>query len=220
MAVFEEGAHTGAWLMKEAAGTRSRDYITIAASQTIADGQLLGKVLTGALSAVAAAVAGNTGNGAMGAVTVDAGADEGVYKLLFIEPGSNAGDFAVERPDGVIDGHGKVAVAYNGRVNFTLADGATDFVAGDGFDITVTAADATAQDQFKAWDPAATDGTQIVAAIAYGAVETGVGATQRAVGITRDAEANGKLLVYPDAEDDEEVAAGIAGLTDLGIIVR
>lgn len=220
MAVFEEGAHTGAWLMSEAAGTRSREYIEIAASQTIADGQLLGQVTTGALSAVAVAGAGNTGNGVMGAVTVDAGAPEGEYNLLIIEPGSNAGAFAIERPDGVIDGHGAVAAAYNGLVNFTLADGSTDFVAGDSFIITVTAADATAQDQFKVWNPAATDGTQIVAGLAYGAVETGVGETQRAVGVTRDAEANGNLLVFPDAEDAEEVAAGKAGLAALGIIVR
>ena len=90
-------------------------------------------------TAVAAAFAGNTGNGTMGAVTVSAGAKAGVYNLIVIEPGANAGVFQVIDPDGVFVGRGTVAVAFSaGGLAFTLADGATDFVAGDGFTITVT----------------------------------------------------------------------------------
>ena len=220
MAEFVEGAHTGEFLMSEAAGTRSRETVVIAASQSLAVGQVLGQILVGALSAEATAFAGNTGNGAMGAVTVDAGAQVGTYRVVITEPASNAGNFIVERPDGAIDGQGDVAAAYNGSINFTLADGATDFVAGDGFDIVVTAADATAQDQYVALDLTATDGSQTAAGLSYDAVETGVGETVEAVMIARDAEVNGNLIVYPDGATDDEKAAVRVALKARGIIVR
>lgn len=90
-------------------------------------------------TAIAAAQAGNTGNGTMGAVTVSAGAKAGVYTLEIIEVAANAGTFIVIDPDGVPIGTGNVAAAFSaGGLAFTLADGATDFVAGDGFTITVT----------------------------------------------------------------------------------
>lgn len=90
-------------------------------------------------SASSTAYAGNTGNGTMGTVTVSAGAKEGTYNLEIIEPAANAGKFSVEDPDGVIIGTGTVGVAFSaGGLAFTLADGATDFVAGDGFTIATT----------------------------------------------------------------------------------
>lgn len=90
-------------------------------------------------SAVAAAVAGNTGNGAMGAITVSTGAKAGVYTLTIIEPAANAGAFVVTDPDGIVIGNGDVAAAFSaGGLAFTLADGATDFAAGDQLTITVT----------------------------------------------------------------------------------
>lgn len=101
-------------------------------------GKLVGGVAL-AGTAVAAAVAGNTGNGTCGAVTVSAGAKAGVYTLTILEPGSNVGAFVVEDPDGIPIGNGDVATAFSaGGLAFTLADGATDFVAGDQFTITVT----------------------------------------------------------------------------------
>jgi hypothetical protein len=97
------------------------------------------------LEAVAAAVAGNTGNGTMGTVTVSAGAKEGVYTLTIIEPGSNVGAFEVQDPDGIVIGNGDVASAFSaGGLAFTLADGSTDFAAGDQFTITLTPSEATA----------------------------------------------------------------------------
>jgi hypothetical protein len=217
--MLNERNYGGEFLISDANRTRSRELIVVAASQTLGAGRVLGRVLVGALSAVAAAVAGNTGNGAMGAVTVDAGADTGAYKLVFIEPGTNLGDFVVERPDGVVDGHGKVGTAYNGRINFTLADGATDFVAGDAFDITVSAAAAAAQGQYKGLDPVATDGSQTVAGILWDAVTTGVGVTAKAAAVVRDAEVDLKLLDFGTLDAGQKTTA-IAQLAALGIICR
>jgi hypothetical protein len=90
-------------------------------------------------SATATAFAGNAANtGTMGAVTVGAGAKEGRYTVTIIEPGTNAGKFSVEDPDGVQIGTGTVAVAFSaGGIGFTIADGATDFSAGEGFNVDV-----------------------------------------------------------------------------------
>lgn len=88
----------------------------------------------------ATAFAGNTGNGTMGTVTVSAGAKLGAYSLVIIEPGTNTGRFEVRDPDGNFVGVGTVASAFSaGGLAFTLADGSTDFVSGDGFLIPVTA---------------------------------------------------------------------------------
>jgi len=94
---------------------------------------------TFAATATSAALGTNTGNGTMGSITVSAGAKQGDYTLTIIEPGANVGTFIVTDPDGDQVGDGVVASAYSaGGLDFTLADGATDFVAGDSFTITVT----------------------------------------------------------------------------------
>lgn len=100
-----------------------------------------GVILGGTFAATGAAVAGsgNTGNGVMGAITVTAGAKAGVYTLEITGAASNAGSFSVTDPDGIFVDDGDVAAAFSaGGLAFTLADGATDFVVGDTFAITVT----------------------------------------------------------------------------------
>jgi hypothetical protein len=90
------------------------------------------------LTATAAALGTNTGNGTFGTITVGNPARAGVYTLRIVEPGSNVGTFVVEDPAGVQIGDGVVGTAFAaGGLSFTLADGATDFVAGDSFAITV-----------------------------------------------------------------------------------
>jgi coat protein len=97
-----------------------------------------GDVATAAVTAAQAEGVANVGDGVMGAVAVTARTPTGRRKLRIIEPAANAGRFAVFGPDGDIEGTGTVAVAYANRgLAFTLADGAADFVAGDGFTIDV-----------------------------------------------------------------------------------
>lgn len=92
-------------------------------------------------TALAAAVAGNTGNGAL---TMDVttplvtGAQNGVYRVTIIEPAANGGTYEVEDPHGVLIGTAAIGGTFNNQVKFVLADGGTDFVAGDQFTITVT----------------------------------------------------------------------------------
>lgn len=87
----------------------------------------------------AAAVAGNTGNGVLTLAdpAYGAGVKAGTYRVIAIEPAANLGTFSVEDPDGVQIGVASVGVAFTGVVKFTIADGATDFVAGDTFTLAV-----------------------------------------------------------------------------------
>ncbi len=91
-------------------------------------------------TAVSAARAGNTGNGTITPTpTIGVGAKAGVYTVVNFAVAANAGKFRVEDPDGIEVGVATVGVAFSrGGLTFTIADGATDFVDGDAFDITVT----------------------------------------------------------------------------------
>lgn len=210
-----EGAYAFEFLLSEAAGARSRENITIAASQTLLAGSVLGKVLFGAVTVTPGATVG-TGTGSIGTVTADAGAPAGVYQVVIIEPASNAGTFQVFKPDGTLDGTGVVGVAYNGAINFTLAD-ATDFVAGDR--IPVSVAYAAGSGQYKAVAPSATDGTQTAAAILGAAFTTGVGETAAAAAIVRDAEVIEDRMDF-GALSGPQQATAVAELATLGIIAR
>jgi hypothetical protein len=102
MTTYTEDLHAGAFIASEAEGTRSRDAITVLSGQNLKAGAVLGKVAHGTASS--AAFAGNTGNGVMGAVTLGANVKPGVYKLVILDPVTNAGSFEVEGPDGILVG--------------------------------------------------------------------------------------------------------------------
>lgn len=117
--------------------------ITLLSGQTLARGAVLGRVSVGA--AVSAAKAGgNTGNGALtldATTPVLAGAKAGVYAVRCIAAAANAGTFRVEGPDGDVLGDVAVGATFADDIKFVIADGGTDFVVGDGFDIAVAEAD-------------------------------------------------------------------------------
>ena len=119
-------------------GQFSREQITLAAGADVCTAGLVLAYAVGA--ATVTAKAGEVGNGVISAVVVGPAAKTGDYKLTIIEPATNAGAFMLEDPDGVDCGTGVVGVAFTaGGLTFTLADGASDFVAGDQLTITVAA---------------------------------------------------------------------------------
>jgi hypothetical protein len=136
--------------------------VIILTGQNLAQGAVLGKISEGEAEATpGAAVSGSggtVGNGSIGTVTVDAGAQEGIYQVRILNAASNAGTFEVIRPDGTVDGNGTVAVPYNGMINFTLADGSNDWVEDDRIPVTVTNDDGT--DKYVLSLAAATDGSE------------------------------------------------------------
>lgn len=197
------GVTAGTKITANGTGTGGVGTYTVSASQTVSSTTI------SAAGAVAAAYAGNTGNGTIGAITLGAGAKAGIYNLTIVEPGVNVGNFIVEDPDGLFVGQGDVAVAFSGGgLSFTLADGATDFVSGDGFTITVGAGPG----RYVAYSNAATDGSEVAAAILYAPLADSA-AVQTAVAIMRDAEVDESLLTGLDA-------TGKTDLQALGIVFR
>lgn len=205
-----------------------RDSVTYLAGsgavRAIAQFAVLGAILTGTTTVTAGATVsgsnGTPGNGAVGSLTADAGALEGVYQVVFIEPVGNAGTFEVIRPDGTLDGTGAVAVAYNGMINFTIADGSADYVSGDRIPITVDYP-LTGARKYAAIDFAAANGLQNAAAIAPRAYTVPDGAD-----LAGEALVRGPLIVraeelaWPAGATADQKAGATAQLAARGIVVR
>lgn len=215
MTTLTEPYHAGEFVVSLANNTRSLETVTLKMGEDLGAGTVLGRIAVGAATSAAFAInAANTGT--MGAVTVGAGAVAGDYKLVVIEPASNAGKFTVENPSGVLIGTGTVAAAFSaGGLSFTLADGATDFLAGEGFTITVAAGSG----KYVAFDQDATDGSQHAAAILFRATDATDG-DRSALVVARQAEVKGACLVWPSDIDAGEKTAALADLAALTIIAR
>ncbi len=204
------------FLLSEANGYRSRENIVIAASQALLAGAILAAIPNGD-PVVAPGTPIGAGNGAIGAWTADAGAPRGRWWLTITGAAGATPTFAVDRPDGVRDGVGVVGSAYNGGINGTLADGATDWATG-----TQIPFDVAYDEPGEAWvkhDPEGTNGSQFVAGVLYDAVTTGEGETADAVAIVRDAEVIFARLAFDD-HDTAEKAAVVAALNARGVVVR
>lgn len=183
---------------------------------TVSESQTASSTTITAVAAYAAAWSGNTGNGAMGAITVTAAALPGTYKLMITEPGTNVGNFQVFNPNGLLVDQGDVAAAFSaGGLGFTLADGSTDFVAGDGFDIVVAAGDS----KYVPYDDDNADGSNVACAVALeNADSTAADAT--CATIVRLAEVKSSLLQWAATNDAGDKTAGLADLAALIIIAR
>ena len=138
--------------------------------------------LGGAASATKAG--GNTGNGTFvldAAAPIGARAKTGTYTLRCVVAAANGGTFRLEDPDGYV--LGEVAITpgaggtalVNEHIRGVLTDGATDFVVGDGFDVTITAAAKVAGlERAKLAAAASIDGSQVPSLVlAYDVDATG-----------------------------------------------
>ncbi|MDB4906369.1 MAG: hypothetical protein JWO05_1153 [Gemmatimonadetes bacterium] len=137
------------------------EKVTLLAGQNLTRGAVLGRTATAAVVAAAVADAGNTGNGVFGAATIGATVKPGRYRIVCIEPAANAGVFAIFEPGGAEIGRANVGVAFVGAINFTIADGATDFISGDTFSVDVSAV----VYKYKLATAAAVDGSDLARAI-------------------------------------------------------
>ncbi len=219
MTRFTEGAHPGEAIMSEGNRDISRENVIFAASQTISANGLVSKLAVNANVDVTTAFSG-TGDGAitMADPAVNGKAKDGVYKAVCIEPATDAGKFEVSDPNGKVIGVATVGVAFNKEIKFTIADGATDFVAGDTFDITVAA---NSDDfQWVAFDPDGTDGSEIPAAMSIYAITTGSGETVKGSVMARMCVLNGNCVSWPDGITTAQKADAIQALAENEIHVR
>ncbi len=220
MTTKTEAVHAAAFLLSGGPGHQSRENITVLSGEgKLAAGQVLGRSLVSA-TATASAKVGNTGGS--GTITMDvttpvlSTAKRGRYSVICIEPATNAGVFEVTDPEGVVLGTVNAAgSAFANQIKFTISD-ATDFVAGDGFVVDVTAVTY----KFLSADPTNTDGSAVAVAILLAAVDA-TGADAQGVAIARLSEVNSNLLTY-DANVDNATkkAVKVAELQARGILVR
>lgn len=209
-----EGRRPGAYIVSEAVGStggmRSREAGLLTGPAKLIDGTVLGQVTVAAVP-VAAAKGGNTGNATISAVAPGAGAKVGVYSVEF----TAATKFDVTDPEGFKIKSGATGAAYLDDLGFTITVGATPMIAGDGFNITVSAG----SKKFKAFDPAAVDGSQNARAVLFGNVDATL-ADKPIVVSMRETEINGAEITWPAGISAPNKAIAIAALAAKGIIVR
>jgi hypothetical protein len=219
MSVLTERKYLGDWLKWEPDSQYSREVLTVlagsGADRVLTTGMVLGRITKGA--ATGAAVAGNTGNGTITAApTVGAAAKPGVYRLVCIEPATDAGKFIVEDPDGVLIGVATVGVQFTTHLTFTIADGSTDFASGDSFTITVAAGSG----KVKQIDFAATDGSDAACGILLLDTTAPDGVDKSGVAIIRNAIVSDNSITWPAGATTNQKNAATAQLKSAGILVR
>jgi len=196
------------------------------AVRTIAVGMIVAMLATAsATTASVAADAGNTGNGVMtmSAPAVTSAVKEGIYKVVCTDPATNGGTFEVTDPNGNSVGTAKVGAAFTKQVRFTIADGGNDFAAGDRFEITVTGADINPNaGKAVAWDPTASDGSEVPWGIAATAAEAqdGVDLEIGLLVLRRQVLCFANGIVWPDGVTDAQKAVALQDLEKQGIVVR
>lgn len=198
-------------LVAEADLGLSRKAVTVLAGSGTSRILKLGTVLGAMLFAapVIAATAGNTGNGALGALILGDACKIGVYTVTCIAAAANGGRFQVVDPDGYRLGDSLVGVAWvSPQLGFTISDGAADFVVGDSITITIGKGSGKAVQL----DPAAHDGTQLADSVLVSHVTAPDGVDAGGQAVMRDTVLADKGLVWPDGISAPAKAAAIARL--------
>jgi len=200
------------------------DQVTlISGGSACAVGQILGQIIVGAATA-ATKSGGNTGNGTC---VVDAttptliNAKPGVYTVRCTIAGTNSATFIVIDPTGVSLGTGScsgsgASFTFADRVKFVITDGSTDFIVGDGFDITVPAGSG----KWTQVAPAANDGSAVAAGVCILAGNP-ASADVISAALTRGpAILKTSALAYTAGMTTPQKATALAQLQTLGITNR
>ncbi len=220
MTVQTERRYAGEFLLSEAEGYRSREKVTVAVSQTLLAGQVVGKITAGAKTATPAAGVPAPAAATISTATAALNTKVGTHRFECIIGGSGtASKWRHTDPDGKYVGiaTGNTAYAGGGLSALTITDTGTDPVPGEAFDVVVTMA--AASGYIAMHDPEALNGLQVAYGVMFDAVTTGASATGEGVVIVRDAEVDNNLLVWDD-QDSTEKATARTELAAAGVICR
>lgn len=209
---FTERRHAGGYIVWEPSdGIVTRDEVTIASGAGIVEaGTVLGQI-GHALTATAAAMGTNVGNGTFGAIAVGDPAVAGVYTVRM----QDATHYVVEDPAGVEIGHGVTAVAFAaGGLSFTWTAGGTPMAAGDSYTLTV----AVGSLKYVPFDPTGVDGREFASAILFD-LRDATAADRKATANTRGPmRVNASELVWgAGVTTTPQKTAALAALKVLGI---
>ncbi len=220
MNAYSESTYLGDVLKCEAPNFYSRDTVTVLAGDGAERALKVGAVVARRTRATVTVTSGggNTGDGAatMADPPLGVRAEAGIYRLACTTAGVNGGTFQVLTPKGYVLPDLTVGTAYEGNhLNLTVADGATDFVAGDTFAIEVLG-----DGKVVGLDPAAVDGTAEAIGIAAYDVTAPDGTDTEVTAILRDAVLADRAIVWPAGITDEGKAIAVADLEARGILIR
>ncbi|MDQ0314844.1 head decoration protein [Amorphus orientalis] len=197
------------------------------AARTIKLGTLVGKISgSGTTSAETAADAGNTGDGTLTLAdpAFTATAMLGVYTINCTTGGGDGtSKFRVEDPAGNLVGTATGGAAFNKAIKFTIAGGSAAFVEGDSFTVTLSRAAGADDDKIVAWDPDATDGSEIIRGISLRetVAENGADNVDGVLYLKRMATLVASSILWPDGITDPQKSAAIADMDErLFISVR
>ena len=218
MPVLSEPNNLGNVLKHEAPQLFSREEITVLAgsgsARALTIGEVIGKRTRS--DAVVTPDGGNTGDGAVGAITLGAMAEAGTYVITCIVAAANVGTFQVLSPKGYRLPDLDVGQAYVGdHFNITIADGAADFIVGDKFTV-----DVTGDNKIVALDPTGVDGSQNAIGINAIAVTAPDGTDAKGLAIVRDAILADHAVIWPAGITAQQKTEAIAALEACGILIR
>lgn len=199
----------------------SKETLSLAENQELVPGRVIGVVTEHADAIVVAnPVLAGAGDGTL-VLAAEAYGDDvqaGDYKFECVEKTADSGKFALRRPDGTIDGYAIVGVDYVGDLKGKISDGAVDFDQTSSFTVHVTRTAAATKGEVKAWDPDATDGSQVAKGVSYDFYKTGAGEVIYMVAHVRGCRVWGIYLDYGDATP-EQIAIANAQLAENDLIV-
>lgn len=211
----------GEHVISEADGRRSRDQITLAASAVdYVPGEILGKLTEGARTVSAVNGVPAPAGATIGTMSATTAAKAGKYQAVCVVGGAGtASRWRITGPNGEVVGVASGNTAFTGNgLTLTITDTGTDPVAGEAFDITVTAVDGT--NVYGHLDPAATNGLQNAAAVLFAGRVANAAAAQKAVVHSRDCELNGKKVTWPAGYTTPQKRAAATLLAANGTLLR
>lgn len=218
--LVDTGRRAGCFIAGEANFWRSRDHVWIA-SGVLEAGTVLGMAsaaVPAGMLMVSPKVGGNTGNGVLTpdpTAPVGATGKAGEYTATLTAVAANGGTFTVTDPLGEVVGTVAVGATFNNQIKFVIADGATDFVLGDAFRLTVNRMDGVAAQLA----PGGSGGVEVAAAVLFDRVDATLGPV-RAVVLSRDFEADAKMLLWPTGITPTQQATAVTQLKAAGVVVR
>lgn len=217
-----DGGNTGANTMGSVtagASAQAGTYTMTCIDATVAGSEIFQVVAPDGSVLPPATVAVAYTNAQINFTIADPGADAIVgdsFTVLASAADGNSGVFAVVAPDGSALPDATVAVAYtNEQINFTIADGAADYIVGDLFTVEVAAGSGKVVEV----EAAAVDGSQTAYGFMIGAVDAS-SADAAGVALVKDAIIVATDLVWPTGATADQKTAWLADFTAAGIVVR
>ena len=144
MSALTETQHAGSFILSEILGRYGRRALTVLSGQNLVAGAVLGRVSLG-IGRVSIPTVVGTGDGTATLVFAGPDVEVGNYVLTCTAAVAHGGVFSLTTPSGKVlpsftmtPGAGGTTAYTSRHINFSITDGATDFIVGDAFTFVVS----------------------------------------------------------------------------------